>query len=148
MNKINEIKPGLYLGNLYNVKKKTDAFDALNIDVIINCCDEYEHKEHKNEKYTLEQFPINDDGLDDSFITYMDVAADTIKNHMDNQKNIYVHCVQGVSRSVAIVIYYLMKYEKMSYDKAYVTVLLERSCISPHPNFVSELKKREIAMHE
>lgn len=140
MNRITKIKNNLYLGNGIHVQKETDEFKKLGINVIINCCDEIVH-EH-NEKYIIEHFPINDDGIDGSFVTYLEKSVETINSYLLQGKNVYVHCVQGISRSVAITIYYLMKYDKMSFDDAYFKLKMQRSCISPHINFVRELKKR------
>ena len=63
MIEISSIKPNLYLGAGSHAKKKSAEFSNLNIDVIINCCNEITHK--PNEKYLIENFPI-DDGVDGS----------------------------------------------------------------------------------
>lgn len=142
MDKITEIYPLLYLGNAKNVFQETDKFKELQIDIVINCCDEivYESKE----KYLLEQFPIDDDGVNGSFIKYLDEIVDLIYHYLSNNKKIYIHCAQGISRSASIIIYYMMKYEQISFDRAYSKLYVMRSCISPNINFVKELKKRDI----
>lgn len=53
MDKITQIKPLLYLGYGMHVQFKTDEFEKLNIDVIINCCNEINHKQKNNKKYIL-----------------------------------------------------------------------------------------------
>jgi predicted protein tyrosine phosphatase len=81
----------------------------------------------------------------------MDVIVDSINKHLKNGSNIYVHCIHGISRSAAIIIYYLMKYEKMSLNRAYGatpygidsrSLLIMRSCISPLAKFIKVLKTK------
>ena len=143
MDKITQVKPSLYLGYGIHARFKTDDFEKLGIDVIINCCNEIRHKPNNNKKYIVEQYPIDDDGLDNSFVGYLEKIVDQINYYLNNGKKIYVHCVQGISRSAAIIIYYLMKYDKLSYDNAYVRLLLLRPCICLNENFVRELKNRD-----
>ena len=142
MDRITEVRPGLYLGNSINVVSESEAFLNLDINVVINCCDEIIHDENK--KYIIEQYPINDDGLDDNFAKCADTIVDSIHKHLLNGLNVYIHCVQGISRSAAAIVYYLMKYEKKSFDKAYLILKMLRSCISIHPKFIKELKSRNI----
>ncbi|KOX68685.1 Dual specificity protein phosphatase 19 [Melipona quadrifasciata] len=60
-------------------------------------------------------------------------------------ENILVHCNAGVSRSPAIVISYIMVYEKVSYDDAYTKVKNVRNCIKPNEGFVQQLKKLQFS---
>lgn len=140
MDKISQITPQLYLGNGKHVQRQTKEFLELDINVIINCCNEIVHK--PNEKYIIKQFPI-DDGIEASIISYLDEIVDLINYYSNENKKIYVHCVQGRSRSASIVIYYLMKYEKLSFDDAYNKLLKIRPCIFPNNNFIEELKQKE-----
>ncbi|XWV26348.1 hypothetical protein QJ857_gp0726 [Tupanvirus soda lake] len=141
MDLITKVKPGLFLGSAKHISNSSE-FDKLNISVIINCCDEIKHE--SSAKYTVENFPINDDGQDESFSKYMDQAVNKINYYLSQNLNVYVHCVQGVSRSAAIVIYYLMMHERMSFNKAYYRLVISRPCISPNITFVKELKKKDI----
>lgn len=138
------IKPHLYLGNAVHVRTQSNEFIDLRINVIINCCNEISYK--LDESYLIKEFPIDDDALDDSFEKYLDEAVDFIHQHLLKNSNIYVHCVHGVSRSVSILIYYLMKHDRMSFDKAYRLILFAKPSISPHINFIKQLKKRDLYM--
>lgn len=60
-------------------------------------------------------------------------------------ENILVHCNAGVSRSPAIIISYIMAYEKVSYDDAYTKVKNVRNCIKPNEGFVQQLKKLQFS---
>ncbi len=43
--------------------------------------------------------------------------------------NILVHCLAGVSRSVSLVLAYLIKHKNMSYEVAYQTVKSKRKIV-------------------
>ncbi|XWV26338.1 dual specificity protein phosphatase 14 [Tupanvirus soda lake] len=136
MNTISQITPQLYIGTGKHARLQSDDFLKLNIDVIINCCNDFRHKQ--NNKYVIEEFPI-DDGFDARIGKYLDKIADTINNYILQNKIIYIHCVQGRSRSATIVIYYFMKYHKMRFVDAYNKLLQIRPCVSPNINFINEL---------
>jgi tyrosine-protein phosphatase len=140
INKITEINPQLFLGSGKNARSEPDEFKKLEIDVIINCCNDFSHK--PKEKYIVEEYKI-DDGVKGTIIDFLDPVSDSIHNHITNGKKIYIHCMMGRSRSVSIVIYYLMKYEKMTYDEAYEKLLALRPIISPNEKFVEEIKSKD-----
>lgn len=49
----------------------------------------------------------------------------------------------GVSRSVSLVIAYLIKHKSMSYEGAYSHVKARRKIIHPNDGFIEQLKKFE-----
>lgn len=51
-----------------------------------------------------------------------------------------VHCNAGVSRSVSVVIGYLMKTQGMPFDAAYAHVKSERKAAQPNDGFRKQLK--------
>ncbi|EJF56347.1 DSPc-domain-containing protein [Dichomitus squalens LYAD-421 SS1] len=57
--------------------------------------------------------------------------------------NVLVHCQQGVSRSAAVVIAYLIYTQNMSYDSAFDLVKRKRACIKPNSGFVRCLQDWE-----
>ena len=57
--------------------------------------------------------------------------------------NVFVHCHFGVSRSVTLVLGYLILYKGLSYEEAFKFVVSKRPQASPEKNFVSEFKKLE-----
>jgi len=94
------------------------------------------------------------DGFECYRIDILDVPSADLKGHLEGAckdidkalrggKNILVHCQQGVSRSAAIVIAYLIKYHGMSYDSAHAFVKRKRPCIKPNTGFVEALRAWE-----
>ncbi|PSN29326.1 hypothetical protein C0J52_19956, partial [Blattella germanica] len=66
-----------------------------------------------------------------------------LSHAMRKKGHVLVHCNAGVSRSPAVVIAFLMKNRKMSYNEAYNLVKNKRSVIHPNPGFVQQLQKYE-----
>jgi len=60
-----------------------------------------------------------------------------------NNENVFVHCQMGKSRSVSFIIAYLMKYEKMKFDEAYIYVKKIRRLAFPNIGFMRQLKEYE-----
>jgi atypical dual specificity phosphatase len=80
---------------------------------------------------------------------YFDQGADFIHQNIATT-NILVHCMAGISRSVSLVIAYLIKYRKMEFEgalahlrsrRAIVLSLLRKS--NPNEGFVNQLCEYE-----
>ena len=127
MDQITKVKPHLYLGTAKHVIEQSEEFKALGINVIINCCDEITLDQ--NDKYIIHHYPIDDDAIGNNFAECMDECVALINGYISEGLNVYIHCVHGVSRSAAMVIYYLMKYEKLSLNVSYNKLFLKRACI-------------------
>jgi atypical dual specificity phosphatase len=56
-------------------------------------------------------------------------------------KNIYIHCRGGYSRSVMVTAAYLMKKYHWSVDKAMETIALSNPTLDPSPSFMRGLKE-------
>jgi len=63
---------------------------------------------------------------------------------VSNNQNILIHCMAGISRSVSLVIYYLMKKYHMSFDKAFEIVNNARSIANPNESFKAQLMEYDI----
>ena len=61
---------------------------------------------------------VNDDS-DENIYHYLDEAIAFIKESIDLNKNILVHCAAGASWSATIVIAYLMKTLNLTYNEAF-----------------------------
>lgn len=51
-----------------------------------------------------------------------------------------LHCDYGVSRSVSVGLYHLIKDRSITYKQAMGLVLQHRTCASPNPSFIQQLK--------
>lgn len=135
---ISKINNLIYLGSFEHPYEPSTEFEALGIDVIINCASrDIEYPEQS--KYIIENFPIVDgDSL--SFLENIDKANDKIHYYLSRGKKIYLHCVSGASRSPAILVYYLMSHKKFSYDKAVSILKKIRPVICIDEEFETQLR--------
>lgn len=58
---------------------------------------------------------------------------------ISSKHKILVHCMAGISRSVSLIVYYLMKKHNMPFDIAYNRVLQSRSIANPNDSFKAQL---------
>jgi len=79
------------------------------------------------------------DSLNENLFPHFKVAFDFIERARLVGGRVLVHCVAGVSRSVAMVAGYLMWRHKMSMTNALALVQAHRPCASPNLNFIGQL---------
>jgi len=72
---------------------------------------------------------------------YLDAACQFIAEKLSRGENVLVHCQQGISRSASIVIAYLMREHKLSYDDALQLLKSKRSCVKPNSSFEKTLRE-------
>ena len=92
------------------------------------------------------------EGIAHEVISALDMASFDLSRHFnrcfdfldkvraETKTNVLVHCLAGISRSATIVIAYLIKMNKMSFDQAYNFVKKRRKIIFPNPGFVRQLR--------
>ncbi|KAI0077153.1 DSPc-domain-containing protein [Panus rudis PR-1116 ss-1] len=74
---------------------------------------------------------------------HLEATVRWIDEKLRKGANVLVHCQQGVSRSAAVVIAYLIYTHNMSYDSAFDLVKRKRACIKPNSGFVRALQEWE-----
>lgn len=62
-----------------------------------------------------------------------------IRDEIENNRGVLVHCMQGASRSVTVVAAYLIKYHDMSADTALEFMKKKRSCVNPNQGYRDQL---------
>ena len=88
--------------------------------------------------YTYPAFDIESFDLS----KYFEETYEAIESGLKNG-GVLVHCAAGISRSATIVIAYLMKKNKWSYQEAYNFVRKKRNVICPNSGFVRQLRNYE-----
>lgn len=149
-NEPTHIIDNLYLGSAFNAASYTTLKNN-NIKIIINVSKELS-KYYKNE-FEYVQYPIYDNNKD-KILEHLDNAYQFILERQqelhnfdkskisvnDNDKwkgNILIHCYMGASRSASIVIYYLIKKQKLNFDDALDYIKNKRS----HVNLTHRFRK-------
>ncbi|CAG8505659.1 11233_t:CDS:2 [Diversispora eburnea] len=95
------------------------------------------------ENYKYKTISINDHRTE-NIAQYFDITSDFIHLALEQENGtILVHCQLGISRSSSIVIAYLMKYQKMSFEDAYKFVTSKRPAIRPNVGFRKQLIEYE-----
>jgi len=139
---ISQITSNLYLGGYaYNRDGKNtlvSLLKTLKITDIINCAAEVPNyltvgdniSYTKHNWYDMPQF---------SLFPSIVVAEDHLNRMITANKRVYVHCYMGVSRSVSLVVFHLMKRRGWTYQQALFYVRQRRRTANPNPGFVAQL---------
>jgi protein-tyrosine phosphatase len=131
----------IYLGSSINASHYNTLKDR-DIGLIINMTYEISNYFPKNFEYI--NYPLYDNNLQ-SIKSYLIESYDKIIDFQLNNrnKNIFVHCFMGASRSASIVIYYLMKKYNYSLNDAIVFCKNKRLLVNPTILFYDELSELE-----
>jgi hypothetical protein len=133
-----EITTNLYLGNSINAADE-DILSEYNITTIINVTDSIPN--FFENKFNYYNIPIKDRN-DALFGSELKTVSEIIHDKIQNNEKVFVHCVEGRSRSVTVIIYYLMKYKNYSFNEAYKFIKNKKEIINLNISFVDELNNR------
>jgi predicted kinase len=123
-----QIVPGLYLGNENAVKSLDSSFT----NILCFKSEEQNFPAHLKCKRIA---------ISDRSDSYLMPTFQESYDYIDQSKgNILVHCKFGKSRSPAIVIAYIMRKFDVPFDKAYWYVKQKSPLIEPNRGFLEELK--------
>ncbi|KIJ29272.1 hypothetical protein M422DRAFT_784322 [Sphaerobolus stellatus SS14] len=81
-----------------------------------------------------------DDTPDENILIRLPEACDFIQRALNSGGKVYVHCMMGVSRSVTVVVAYLMKSQGISLHDALAYVKSRRPIIRPNYGFMEQLE--------
>ena len=132
---INHIVDNLYLGD-FRAADDLNTLKQNNITHIINCAFNLPNKFPNEMIY--KRLDLRDEP-NQPIIDQMKEAYAYIKEN--KEKNIFVHCVFGKSRSASVIIFYIMNEQKIDFNKAKSFVKNIRSIVDPNSGFENELNK-------
>lgn len=141
---MNKIIPNLYLGASWNANNIRELMHY-KIDTIVNVA--YEIGCYYTDKFQYHRY-YWDDHESFQILDDLDLVVDQIYHDIKNGKNVFVHCAMGISRSAAVIIAYLIKYENKNYEDAFVTVKKIRENINPNHGFNSQLNTFSQKIHK
>ena len=95
---------------------------------------------HFPSEYIYKKFELYDNNEENIDICLLEIYS-FIQEH--KEKKIFIHCKMGASRSVSVIIFYLMKEHNMLLDDAILFIKNKRMIINPNCRFVDTLKKYE-----
>ncbi|KAJ8561591.1 hypothetical protein ON010_g8090 [Phytophthora cinnamomi] len=156
-----EILPGfLYVSNL-QVARDSAKLRALGITHVVNCCGELKHYEDgveqpaasRDSNFQVLKLLLRDDASEDltpflpQVMGYIAACRQSdppaLSEKSDNECKVLVHCHQGVSRSCAFAIAYVMLEQGLSYHEAAAMVKRQRAISSPNAAFICQLLEWE-----
>lgn len=134
-----QIRPYLYVGGIDNARDR-DSLLTLGITHILSAAAEYP--------------PASMPGIRALHIALYDRTNERTTSHLPaaiafieaaRQYNgrVLVHCQHGVSRSITLVLAYLMQTEHLTLTQAFSFVRALRASIEPNPSFLGELRALE-----
>lgn len=88
-----------------------------------------------------------DSGSEDILSVLYDVF-DFIEEARESGGRVFVHCSQGVSRSAALVIAYVMWKKHQSFEITKQQMERQRGVVDPNLNFCTQVRKCEIHLKE
>jgi protein-tyrosine phosphatase len=124
---MSHIYKNIYLGSLRNAND-INYLESNNIKHVITLCHSYPFS---YDDISYHYYPISDKIDRNPFTDYK-----VIKDIVDYQENVLIHCHRGVSRSGIIVIKLIMDTLTLEYDKAFEYVKDKRQKVDPKPHFI------------
>lgn len=138
---IHKIDEGLFLGN-ETAAKNENLLKEFDIEAICICGYELSIQKYKDLKPEIRVYKIFDTPTA-NIGKYFEMNCAFIDEMRQMNKNVFVHCAAGVSRSASFVIAYMMKTYNMGFEDAYIRVKQKRKCVKPNHGFIEQLKKFE-----
>ena len=140
-----EIIDNVYVGNYaFALNKKLLLQNK--ITHILNCGMGLKNF-YKNEKiFNYLHIPLYDSKTQD-LGQYIDKITNFVEVGSTNNNKILIHCGEGVSRSAAVCLMYLINKKGLTYNKARETFINNRAGCCPNEGFVSQLKKKSIQLY-
>ncbi|CAA7266111.1 unnamed protein product [Cyclocybe aegerita] len=134
---------GLYLGSL-TAAQDPPLLRSQGVSHIVSVLDApWAPTSHlEREGFSVYKIEVGDEASVD-LRPYLEAVCANIEGVRRTGRSVLVHCQQGVSRSAAIVIAYLIAHQAMSYDTALTLVRRKRACVRPNLGFVRALQEWE-----
>ncbi|KAK1931156.1 Protein-tyrosine-phosphatase MKP1 [Phytophthora citrophthora] len=138
----------LYVSN-FRVARDMTKLRALGITHVINCCGELKHYENGVELPETSDAAVNTmklllrDDANEDLTPFLPQVMEFISSCREEKGKVLVHCHQGVSRSCAFAIAYVMLDRTLSYHEASALVKRQRAISSPNAAFICQLLEWE-----
>jgi hypothetical protein len=131
INLMSKIIDHLYLGSYEDIKNK--FYISIDAKLIINVTKEC--------KYDIDIPQIKMEYADNpnvDILENVDSVLDTIHQHISKHETVFVHCYMGKSRSVTIILAYLITHQNFTLKEAFDHVRTIRN-INPNIGFIRKL---------
>ena len=127
----------LYYGNL-KPALNDEELSKIGVKAIISILSKGRQIDHDKEKFSV--LNINtEDYVTSSLNDWADNTSNFIEENIKNNKPVYVHCAQGMSRSTSCVLHYLMSKRGMNLKDSFNLVKSKRNIAAPSIGFFKDL---------
>jgi protein-tyrosine phosphatase len=130
---MNKVCAGLYIGDLDSARDKV-LLDHHKITHVVSCIGTRYFQDIKYHVINL------DDSPDANIYQYLYDAVEFVDEAIALQKNVFVHCYAGISRSASVVLAYIMAIKKYKLVDALSSLKSARPICQPNSGFMFQLK--------
>jgi hypothetical protein len=142
---MNHIIDNIFLGD-FNTAENKSLLVKKNIKYIFNVAIECNPSDDiKKMGIFIHKYNIYDDY--DININILNDIFNKIEAVEPSDGNILIHCAHGRSRSVCVILYYLMKKHNYSLEKSLELVKEKRPIIHPSPNYIKLLSTYDLSFN-
>jgi protein-tyrosine phosphatase len=149
------VSPALFLGPYPQLPEDIDALKRQGISAVLNVQTDadialrYANFEdfiahYRKAAIQLYRFPIEDFNEVD-LIAKLPAAVELLKELLDADHRVYLHCTAGMGRSAAVAVAYLSLYHGQSLDKALAYVKDCRPVICPNVNAIRRFLETSVS---
>ncbi|KAF9581411.1 hypothetical protein BGW38_001586 [Lunasporangiospora selenospora] len=138
-----EILPSIYLGP-YSTTRNLEELQREGITHIVTLWDRSESKLlklHHQEHFRYLSLEISDATTQNLIALFPAVKQFIDEAIMQQNGKVLVNCMNGISRSPAFVVAYLMETTGEEYETVYRFVQTKRFCVNPNPGFRHQLEE-------
>jgi len=133
-----KVVDGLFIGD-YEASVNEQALRKNKIShvlTVMTSCERFPYPDIIHQAYNI----MDDENVD--IVSIFEKCHDFIEAGI-KKSGVLVHCAMGISRSATIVISYLMKTRKSTFEREYDYLRSVRPIVDPNPGFVAQLKEYE-----
>ena len=127
--------PGLYLGNELTAYTKPVLLAGQVTHIVAAGVELVPHFPQDFKYLRLKMRDVPSEKL----LGHLEVAIDFIEEALATGGTVLIHCFQGISRSSALAIGFLMYKQRLTYLQAYELVKAKHVEATPNPGFVHQL---------
>jgi len=125
----------LYIGDVYDAYD-VESFKNQNIQNVLSAVTGFENIYDNKINHLCLQLIDNEE---QNIIRYFEISNMFIDTIVEKNESLLIHCIAGRSRSVTLLIAYLIYKYKYTVDDAISLIKKKRSIIQPNQNFIRQL---------
>lgn len=135
---MSQIFPNLWIAPADTVRN-ADFLQENGITHVLNCAAE-EPTRYPDPYLVIHKVPLTDDNDPHAFAQLLEAGIKLAIWLSDPMSRVVVHCKAGISRSVSVILAWLIVHREFTFDDAYTYVQSRRMFILPNPHYIRILR--------